>query len=103
MTQSTTPTDGIAMGFWMKLIRPDQPEHPGVLAILVSTAVLILGLAAILTVVAYRIFKFGDVGGGACWCFGLGVIALSTVAGITLKFNPIPNLPEGGHHEDPRP
>jgi len=91
------------MGFWMKLIRPDQPEHPGVLAILVSTAVLILGLAAIITVVAYRICKFGDVGSGACWCFALGVVVLATISGIALKFNPIPNLPQGDPHEDPRP
>jgi hypothetical protein len=91
------------MGFWLKLLRPDQPEHPGVLAILVSTAVLIVGLAAIIAVVAYRIFKFGDVGSGTCWCFGLGVIVLATIAGIALKFNPIPNLPQGEQHEDPRP
>ena len=99
MTPTTsTPTTG-RTGCLRRFLRGDFPESPRWLALLVGLLGLLLVSLSVGMACAWRVFRHGDLGEGACWALLVCLLALGAVAG----FNRMPDLVSlGGKTVQPR-
>lgn len=86
-----TPTGSThtKLGFWLRTLRTDCPEHPPYLVLIAAACALILCACMVTGACVFHIAKAGDIGSGACWALGLSVFSLAVVAGYSRFASPV--------------